>query len=524
MDAAHDSRPRRQPPIRSRLYSAAGNHGTAQADGLPAPSGDKMLAVPDRESFGGLTIRTALLLGFGLTFGVWLFAGYYFTQRVREVERRAGTINERYMRAQEVLSTVRAQVLLGSVYVRDALLDPDPSATPGYRAQLENTYRAVDQVLAQYVPVMDSVEERARVAHLRNAVSEFRVTMLEVIADDNSRWPADARVLLRTRIVPKREVVIQVSEDVQALNRGAFVQQQRAVAEIYGATQRRLWESLGLALAASFGIALFATRYAGRLERRLRRQQQQEAQTNDELQRLSAKLIVAQEEERRSIARELHDEVGQVLTAIKVELAVAQRALDANGTAPRVLEDARSITEGALATVRDLSHLLHPALLDDLGLPSAVEWYLRGFGARHEISAELLHDRMDERFTPDVEASVYRIVQEALTNVAKHARATTCRVYLQRLPHTILITVEDNGAGFDAAASGAQAPRAGIGLVGIRERAAQLRGTVRLESAPGKGTRLTVELPARVRATADDARGDDTPGAAAPSPQLVPDA
>jgi signal transduction histidine kinase len=480
-----------------------------------------MQVVAQREPFGGLTIKAALLLGFGLTFGVWLFAGYYFTQRFGEVERRAGTINERYMRAQEQLSTVRAQVLLGSVYVRDALLDPDPSTTPAYRAQLENTYRAVDQALERYVPVVDSAGEREHVAHLRTVVDEFRVTMLEVIARDSRHWPADARMLLRTKIVPRREVVIQVSEEAQALNRGAFVQQQRAIAEIYGVTQRRLWESLGIAVLANFGIAVFATRYAGRLESRIRRQQQQEAQTNDELQRLSAKLITAQEEERRSIARELHDEVGQVLTAIKVELALAQRALEANGGAPQLLQDARSITEGALTTVRDLSHLLHPALLDDLGLPAAVAWYLRGFGARHDIRTELLHDRMDERFTPDIEASVYRIVQEALTNVAKHARATSCRVYLQRLPHTMLITVEDNGAGFDAAAGGGVNPRAGIGLIGIRERAAQLRGTVRLESAPGKGTRLTVELPARVRTTVDDPPADGTPRLSTAAPQVA---
>jgi signal transduction histidine kinase len=478
-----------------------------------------MQVVAHREPVGGMTIKAALLLGFGLTFGVWLFAGYYFTQRFGEVERRAGTINERYMRAQELLSTVRAQVLLGSVHVRDALLDPDPSTTPAYRVQLENTYLAVDQALERYLPVVDSAGEREHVARLRTVVNEFRVTMLEVIGRDSRTWPADARTLLRTKIVPKREVVIQVSDEVQALNRGAFVQQQRAIAEIYGATQLRLWESLGIAVLASFGIALFATRYAGRLERRIRRQQQQEAQTNDELQRLSAKLITAQEEERRSIARELHDEVGQVLTAIKVELAVAQRMLEANGGAPQLLQDARSITEGALTTVRDLSHLLHPALLDDLGLPSAVDWYLRGFGARHDIRTELLHDRMDERFTPEIEASVYRIVQEALTNVAKHARATSCRVYLQRLPHTILITVEDNGAGFDAAAGSGVNPRAGIGLIGIRERAAQLRGTVRLESAPGKGTRLTVELPARVRTAVDDAPPDGTPGLITEAPQ-----
>jgi signal transduction histidine kinase len=480
--------------------------------------------VAQREPLGRLTIRAALLLGFGLTFGVWLFAGYYFTQRFRDVESRAGSINERYMRAQEQLSAVRAQVLLGSVYVRDALLDPDRSTIAAYRAQLERTYLAVDRALAQYVPVMDSPAERERVVHLRSAIDEFRETMLEVIGDDNVRSPAEARVLLRTLIVPKREVVIHVSEDVQALNRGAFVQQQRAVADVYGATQRRLWGSLGIAVAASFGIALFAIRYAGRLERRLRRQQQKEAQTNEELQRLSAKLITAQEEERRSIARELHDEVGQVLTAIKVELAVAQRVLEANGTAPQALADARSITEGALTTVRDLSHLLHPALLDDLGLPAAIEWYLRGFGARHDIRTELLHDRMDERFAPDIEASVYRIVQEALTNVAKHARAASCRVYLQRLPHTILVTIEDNGAGFDAAGSSDQGHRPGIGLIGIRERVAQLRGTVRLESAPGRGTRLTVELPARVRAAADQAQGEAAPRAGQPPRQLVADA
>ena len=178
---------------------------------------------------------------------------------------------------------------------------------------------------------------------------------------------------------------------------------------------------------------------------------------------MSAQLITAQEEERRSIARELHDEVGQVLTAIKVELAVAERAIDAGGGDVRLLHDARSITEGALTTVRDLSHLLHPALLDDLGLPAAVEWYFEGFGKRHDIRAEVLHDDMDERLAPEIEASAYRIVQEALTNVAKHARATACRVYLQRLPHTVLITVEDNGVGLRSGGGGAsgRARRAG---------------------------------------------------------------
>jgi signal transduction histidine kinase len=470
---------------------------------------DKMVSVLSREPLQGLTIKAALLLGFGLTFGIWLFAGSYFSRRIGEVERRAAAINARYMQAQELLSTVRAQVLLGSVYVRDALLDPNPASAADYRQHLEDTYRSVNQALQQYVPVLDSSIERERIGRLQVEIDDFRQTMLKVLDTDSSRWPTEARVLLRTQIVPKRELVIRVSEEVQALNRNAFVQQQGAIAEIYDVTQRQLWESLGLGLATSFAIGLLATLYAGRLENRIRRQQLQDVQNARELQHLSAKLITAQEEERRSIARELHDEVGQVLTTIKVELAVAQRAIEATGGAPHLLDDVRSIADGALTTVRDLSHLLHPALLDDLGLPAAVEWYLKGFGKRHDIVTEVLHDRMGERLTPEIEAAAYRIVQEALTNIAKHARASMCRVYLQRLQNTVLITIDDNGAGFDQAEVERAGVRAGLGLIGIRERAAQLRGTVRLESTPGKGTRLTVELPARARASVNEAQNTE---------------
>jgi signal transduction histidine kinase len=471
--------------------------------------------MPDREPLQRLTIRAALLLAFGSTFGIWLFAGSYFTRRIAEVEREAATINARYMQAQELLSSIRAQVLLGSVYVRDALLDPDPASAEDYRRQVEDTYRAVNQSLRQYVTVLDSSAEREHVARLHVEIDEFRRTMLEVLATDSRTSPGHARIVLRTQIAPKRQLVIRVSEDVQALNRSAFVKQQSGIAEVYGGTQRQLWETLGFALVSSFGVALWATLHASRLENRLRRQRSTEVQNARELQHLSAKLITAQEEERRSIARELHDEVGQVLTAIKVELAVAERSLLAGGGAADLLRSARSITEGALTTVRDLSHLLHPSMLDDLGLPAAIEWYLRSFGRRHDIRADVVHERMDQRLAAEIETAAYRIVQEALTNVAKHARATVCRVYLQRLPNTILITIEDNGAGFDPAAD-RPGERAGLGLVGIRERASQLRGTVRLESTPGKGTRLTVELPARARVA--DAHSEENGTLGSPLP------
>ena len=445
------------------------------------------------------TLRTTVFVGFGLVGGIWLFAGYYFTTRMAELERRSKEISGRYTRAQDLLASARSQILMGSVYVRDALLDPNPATADEYRRQLEESYVTADEALKGYVPVLDVPGEQEHVAELRRELDDFRRTLLEVLTTDNQRWPAEARDLLRRRIMPKREAVIHISEELQSLNRGAFVQQQTEIGALYRATQRRVWQSFGFAVAGSLGIAMIATLYAGRLERRIEEQRRKDVETTQDLQRLSSRLLTAQEEERRSIARELHDEVGQVLTAIKVELSIAQRAIEAAGLRADALSGARAITDGALHTVRDLSHLLHPSMLDDLGLASAIEWYLKGFGRRHGVKIDLLQDRMTERLSADTEAAVYRIVQEALTNVARHAQAARCRVYLQRLTNTLLVTIEDDGIGFDPGAKVTTAATRGLGLIGIRERVAQLRGELRLESAPGKGTRLTVEVPAIVR-------------------------
>ncbi len=422
-----------------------------------------------------------------------------------DLQTRATSISERYTRGQELLTTVRSQVLVGSVYVRDALLDPDRGNADEYRAKLEVAYRAAEQALQQYVPVVDEATERDRVARLRAGIDDFRTTVLNVLATDSSRWPIEARTLLRGEIMPKREGVIRVTEEAQALNRSAFVQQQNEIASVYRATQRRLWGSFGVAVLVSLGIALLASVYVGRLEDRIHRQRVKEGENAQDLQRLSMKLITAQEEERRVIARELHDEVGQALTAIKVELALAQRSIEGAGAPADALDDARSISENVLQMVRDLSHLLHPAVLDDLGLPAAVESHLKGFGKRHGLRVELLQERMEERLQSETETAAFRIVQEGLTNVVKHAQASSCRVYLQRLTNTLLVTIEDDGVGFNPeAADGSGLPR-GLGLIGIRERVSRLGGTLRLESAPGKGTRLTVELPASLRAATHDA-------------------
>jgi signal transduction histidine kinase len=439
------------------------------------------------------SVRAAVVVGFGLTLGIWVVTGYYFTKRITDLERRSAEINGRYLRAQELLTMARGQVLIATVYVRDAVLDRDASGSGAARHRVSEALDNADQAIGAYVPVWNAADERTRLDRLRADIAELREAMLPALDADFDLGKTGP--LLRREIMVQRDSALGVANELQALNRSAFVHYQTEAGGLYRQTERRLWESLGAAIVTSLGVALFAAFNASRLENRLQLQRAKEAHDTRDLQRLSAQLVTAQEEERRTIARELHDEVGQVLTAIKVELSVAQRNIVAAGGATNILDDARGIADGALHTVRDLSQLLHPAMLDDLGLPAAVEWYLKAFGRRHNIQVDMLTDRMDERLDARTETAAYRIIQEALTNVARHAQATVCRVYLQRLPNTILVTVEDNGRGFDPAEVIGNGARRGLGLLGIHERANQLRGSVQVESAPGKGTRLTAELP-----------------------------
>jgi signal transduction histidine kinase len=442
-----------------------------------------------------VTIRTALLLGFGLTLVLWLFSGLGVAQKVSEVQAETDAINGRYRRAQESLSIARSQMLLGSLFVRDALLEPDPAAFPAHLRRIDDAFESADQALRQYVPVLNSEEEGQRISRLRNEIDELRQTTRQVLGEEDVvRLPAEGRLRLLLRVIPKRENAVQVSEEVQGLNRRDFVQQQAEVADVYAAMRRRTLWQLSLILLASLTIGMLATRHVVQLEGRLREQQAKDWRNTRDLQQLSARLMTIQEEERRRISRDLHDEVGQVLTAIKVDLAVAERFIEGAGGATSLLSNARTMAEGALQTVRDLSRLLHPTLLHDLGLPVAVDVYSRDFGQRHGIRVDVSHEGMERRRPTEVELAAYRIVQEGLTNVAKHAGATRAHVSLRSTDEGITIMIEDNGIGFDAAAE-SSVESTGLGLVGIRERVARLGGSFTLNSLPGQGARLTVFLP-----------------------------
>jgi len=216
------------------------------------------------------------------------------------------------------------------------------------------------------------------------------------------------------------------------------------------------------------------------------RKQQEEIRTQ-----LIEQVMIAQEEERRRIARELHDETGQSLTALLVGL----RTIEESRTMAQAAELAqrlRGIVAQTLDEVGRLARGLHPSILDDVGLAAAATRQVQEFAQRHRVAVDVRIEGLDaEAVPPLLQTTVYRVLQEALTNVARHASARRVSIQLVRAGATVELRVQDDGMGFE--------PRDGgrLGLRGMRERAALLGGSVEVESRPGAGTMITAHLPVR---------------------------
>jgi PAS domain S-box-containing protein len=221
---------------------------------------------------------------------------------------------------------------------------------------------------------------------------------------------------------------------------------------------------------------------------------QQVLKRHEELRILSRQLIHAQEEERRRLARELHDEIGQVLTVVSLSLEQAKKLVDEAGW--ERLDESRAVVARAIEQVRSMSLNLRPPMLDDIGIESALRWFIDRQVNATGIKIDLVSSLGGNRVTSELETACFRIVQETLTNVARHARARTIRIELARKDSDLLLSIQDDGIGFDVAASRQRATSGGsFGLLGMEERTRLLGGEFEIESASGQGTVTRVRLP-----------------------------
>jgi signal transduction histidine kinase len=266
----------------------------------------------------------------------------------------------------------------------------------------------------------------------------------------------------------------------------------------FAGTRRRAAEGLllmlGLGVLLSVLVTRFSLRHADNLEREADRHFAAVEQAKQELQQLSARLLEIEEEGRRKLSRELHDEIGQTLALLQIEISHAQALLP--GT-PAELRDrlarSRELAERTVQSIRNISGVLRPALLDDLGLVPALQFQLEDFLRRSNIACEFTEDGVEDRLPDAVKTCVYRVVQEALHNCEKHSGASKVRVTVRQLDEYLLAEVEDDGHGFSSNAQRST----GLGLLGMRERSANAGGTLVVDSAPGQGTRIALRIPLR---------------------------
>jgi signal transduction histidine kinase len=284
--------------------------------------------------------------------------------------------------------------------------------------------------------------------------------------------------------------LFQLREDIGMIQKEVFSKQTASAASL----QKFEYLIGGLILLMVAGATYYGFHFARQEEAdaRERERAQQRKQAMELRTRVLKKVMAAQEEERRRIARDLHDEIGQCLTSILIGLRTVESA-KTTADAQSHAEELRRVASHALDEVRRMARGLRPSVLDDVGLAAALERYADDFSQAHGVAMDVQLSGIEQGRLPEtVETALYRIAQEALNNVAKHADAKHASVVLEREAGMVQMKIADDGRGFDCRS--ALVDR-GLGLPGMRERAALLDGAITIESRPGTGTRITVRIP-----------------------------
>jgi signal transduction histidine kinase len=283
--------------------------------------------------------------------------------------------------------------------------------------------------------------------------------------------------------------VVQLVSQISDLDEREHDAAEQQLESTQASLRRRVTAVSILALIVGLAVALVSIQRIRRLQQEAEARYRDVEDARGRLRDLSARLVAAQEEERRNISRELHDEVGQSMSAMLVELG----RLEATGPKDKAYQAqllcVRRMAESNVGSVRNIALLLRPSMLDDLGLIPALRWQAREVTRRTGLKVTMNAEEIGDDIPDAYGTCVYRIVQEALHNCARHAQAGEASVAVLRDREGLSVSVQDNGVGFDPS------QEKGIGLLGMEERVTRLGGRVKLDSDPGHGTILSIRLP-----------------------------
>jgi len=439
-----------------------------------------------------------LIAAFAALLGISAVAAWAVWKNARQAQAQATGLHERDLQIHEALSTIRSSVYLTAILTRDYLLDQDPAHAREYSDQ----FGSVQAKAKSNFEVLDhAAQDEMQHATLRMLWMELEAywDTTQVMLD----WTPKEKQVQRTEMlrqrIHRREEILALAERIELLTSQNSAQERARMA----AADRDFRSSLGWiaagALLLGLAISVFTLVRIRGLE-----QQSQAAET--ELRMLSGQIRTTQEQERKFLSRELHDQVGQMLTGLRMELAAISRlhAVTDSEIAGRIAR-AKGTVEQTLAIVRNIAMLLRPSMLDDLGLTPALNWLVKEVSRSSgmNIQAEL-KSGLDE--LPDAHRTcLYRVVQEALTNASRHSGARTVDLEVDCIGNWVQATITDDGKGFEPGSE----KRRGLGLLGMEERVRELGGNLRVSSAPGRGTSVEIRLPRPVSVEETNAEDSD---------------
>ncbi len=438
--------------------------------------------------------RSSFVLALGFSTLIILIGalGFGAIRRASAIYREMESTQQTYLEAESFRRDIAADMYLADILVRDYLLDPSPQSAPEHRQQLLEIRSSLQER-------MDTLEQRMGesgshgLTRLQAEVQAYWDSLDPIFEWTPQEKAALSWSFLRHKVLPRRKAVMELAREVAKLNKENLEKERRRIRESQDVLHSFLLKMMGFALSLGTVVAVVTTYRVAVLERRHDQQRRRIEEAEHNLRRLSRRLVQAQEVERKSLSRELHDEVGQMLTALGIELANlnALRSSDQETLRARI-EDAKRLNTDAMRVIRDLAMGLRPSMLDDLGLAPALEWQGREFSRHTGVPATVEVDGVLDDLPETHRTCIYRVVQEALTNCAKHAKAKNVSVSVHGRANSVEVVIEDNGIGFLAASRAG-----GLGLLDIEERAQELGGTLRIMSQPGKGTTLRVLIPVR---------------------------
>ena len=451
-----------------------------------------------------LSTRFALGAGFGGLLAIMALAGIYGIRVLQQIRRNDNQIRRQFLLQNHALNEIRSQLYLSGTYVRDYLLEPEPGRAETYRASLEEVHAQMESALESFGRQLEP-DQTTYYAELSVELSNYWQILGPIFQWDSSQRRREGYAFLRDEVFPRRAAMLAVAGRIANINEQQLNAGNHRVDHLLSEFQSRLAMTLLATLLLGSGMAAFSTWKILGLEARAQAQYQEVVEARRQLKELSARLVQAQENERRVLSRELHDEVGQALSAVLVELRnlSAESAIQTDEQSRGHVETVKSLVENSVRVVRNMALLLRPSMLDDLGLVPALRWQAREVSKQTSmevsVAAELASDDLPDAY----KTCIYRVVQEALHNCSRHAGATRVRVRVQQEPSRLSLSIQDDGQGFDVRQT------KGLGLLGIEERVARLGGKCEIHSALGSGTIVAIELPFTNNEGSLDARGNE---------------